>query len=428
MAGELTVWRRFKAIFAGSVGNLVQWYDWYIYSSAALYFAPVFFPKGNQTVQLLQAAAVFFVGFLARPLGAWAMGRYGDTIGRKAALKLAVAMMAGGSLAIAVSPGAAQIGVWASVILVLARIFQGLSLGGEYGASATYISEMAGRDYRGFWSSFNYVTLLGGNLVALSLLIILQNTLTLEEMREYGWRIPFAIGSLLSVVAFWLRQQMEESQSFAAAKAQGVKSGNVLTLLRQHPRETLIIMGLTAGGTVIFYVYAVYMQKFLTNTAGFTVQQATRICALALFLFMLAQPLVGFISDKVGRKLVLALSFAAGVIATYPILSALAAKPSVTMAFGLVLLGMLLQTGYTATGSVVKAELFPTSVRTLGVGLPYAIANALFGGSAESLALWFKSISHEAWFYIYASIMLVFAFLVTLWLPDTRRNSKILED
>jgi len=424
----LTVTQRFKAIFAGSVGNLVQWYDWYIYSSAALYFAPVFFPKGDKTAQLLQAAVVFFVGFLARPIGAWAMGRYGDKVGRKAALKLAVAMMAGGSFAIAISPGAAQIGVWASVILVLARIFQGLSLGGEYGASATYISEMAGRNYRGFWSSFNYVTLLGGNLLALSLLIVLQGLLTGPEMSRFGWRIPFLVGSLLAVFAYWLRARMEESQSFAAAKAQGVKSGGVLTLIRQHPRETLIIMGLTAGGTLIFYVYTVYMQKFLTNTAGFTVSEATRIEAAALFLFMCAQPLVGFISDKVGRKLVLAISFAGGVVATYPILSALAAKPSMEVAFLLVLGGMLLQTGYSATGSVVKAELFPTSVRALGVGLPYAIANALFGGSAESLALWFKSIGHETGFYIYASVMLVFAFLVTLWLPDTRRTSRIIED
>ncbi|HEX3754797.1 MAG TPA: MFS transporter [Rhizomicrobium sp.] len=427
-ATQMTVYQRFKAIFAGSVGNLVQWYDWYIYSSTALYFAPVFFPKGDRTAQLLQAAVVFFVGFLARPVGAWAMGRYGDQVGRKAALKLAVAMMACGSLAIALSPGAAQIGMWASVVLVVARVFQGLSLGGEYGASATYISEMAGKTYRGFWSSFNYVTLLGGNLVALSLLILLQGTLTGAEMREYGWRIPFLVGAVLAIFAYWLRATMEESQSFAAAKAEGVKSGNIMTLIRQHPREALIIMGLTAGGTLIFYIYTVYMQKFLTNTAGFTVQQSTRICAAALFFFMLAQPLVGFLSDKFGRKLVLALSFAGGVVATYPILSSLAAKPSVTAAFALVLGGMLLQTGYSATGSVVKAELFPTGVRTLGVGLPYAIANAIFGGSAETLALWFKSIGHETGFYIYASVMLVFAFLVTMMLPDTRRTSRILED
>ncbi|HEX4270334.1 MAG TPA: MFS transporter [Rhizomicrobium sp.] len=428
MTGEMTAGRRFKAIFAGSVGNLVQWYDWYIYSSAALYFAPVFFPKGNQTAQLLQAAVVFFVGFLARPIGAWAMGHYGDRVGRKAALKLAVAMMATGSLAIALCPGASSIGVWASVILVLARIFQGLSLGGEYGASATYISEMAGRKHRGFWSSFNYVTLLGGNLIALSVLIILQTLLTADEMREYGWRIPFAVGALLSVFAYWLREKMEESQSFALAKAQGVKSGNVLTLIQKHPRETLIIIGMTAGGTLIFYVYTVYMPKFLVNTAGFSPLHATQMSALALFLFMFCQPLVGFISDKLGRKQVLAVSYAASMLATYPILSAIAGRPSMTVAFGLVFLGMVLQSGYTATGSVVKAELFPTSVRTLGVGLPYAIANTLFGGSAESLALWFKSIGHETAFYIYTSVVLVFSFLVALMLPDTRLTSKILED
>jgi MHS family alpha-ketoglutarate permease-like MFS transporter len=287
---------------------------------------------------------------------------------------------------------------------------------------------MAGKSYRGFWSSFNYVTLLGGNLLALSVLIVLQGTLSRAEMAEYGWRIPFAFGAFLAIFAYWLRATMEESQSFAAARAEGAPSGTAFTLIRRHPRETLIIMGMTAGGTLIFYVYTTYMQKFLANTGGFSVPQATRISAAAVILFMCAQPLVGFISDKLGRKFVLAVSFAGGVAATYPILSILAGKPPVTTAFALVLGGMLLQTGYTATGSVIKAELFPAQVRTLGVGLPYAVANAVFGGTAEYLALWFKAIGHERGFYVYASAMLAFAFLVTMLLPDTRRTSHIVED
>ncbi len=427
MTGEMTAGRRFKAIFAGSIGNLVQWYDWYIYSSAALYFAPVFFPKGNQTAQLLQAAVVFFVGFLARPIGAWAMGHYGDRVGRKAALKLAVAMMATGSLAIALCPGASSIGVWASVVLVLARIFQGLSLGGEYGASATYISEMAGKKHRGFWSSFNYVTLLGGNLIALSVLIILQTVLTADEMREYGWRIPFAVGALLSVFAYWLRERMEESQSFAVEAARGQE--------RQRPDPAPETSARDAhhhrddGGRHpdLLCLHRLYAEIPRQHRRLLAAPRDPDERAGAVPVHVLPAG-GGFISDKLGRKQVLAVSYAASMLATYPILSAIAGKPSMAVAFGLVFLGMVLQSGYTATGSVVKAELFPTSVRTLGVGLPYAIANTLFGGSAESLALWFKSIGHETAFYIYTSVVLVFSFLVALMLPDSRLSSKILED
>jgi MHS family alpha-ketoglutarate permease-like MFS transporter len=425
---ELTTMARLKAIFAGSVGNLVQWYDWYAYSAAALYFAPVFFPRGNQTIQLLQAAAVFAVGFFARPIGAWLLGLYGDRVGRRAALKLAVAMMAGGSFAIAATPGAASIGMLAPVVLLLARILQGLSLGGEYGAAATYISEMAGRKHRGFWSSFNYVTLIGGQLVALVLLIVLQHFLDKSQMAVWGWRVPFLVGGLLALIAYWLRQRMQETQSFENARAQGLSAGGTRALLSQHPRETLIIFGLTAGGTMIFYVYTTYMQKFLTNTAGFSLVQATQISAAALFLFMLSQPLFGWLSDRLGRRICLGFSFLGGALATWPIMQGLQHGASVVMAFALVLAGMLLQSGYTSISSVVKAELFPTHVRALGVGLPYAVANAVFGGTTEYVALWFKAEGHESRFYAYASMMLVFSLFVVFLMPDTRAESRILED
>src|ERR1700724_4531509 len=293
---------RVRAVLGGSVGNLVEWFDWYTYSAAALYFAPIFFPKGDQTAQLLQTAAVFAVGFFARPVGAWIMGRYADRAGRKAALTLSVAMMGAGSLVIAATPGAAQIGIAAPIILLLARIFQGLSLGGEYGASATYMSETAGRAHRGFWSSFNYVTLIGGQLVALAVLIVLQHMLPPAAMAPWGWRIPFVIGAGLAIVAFWLRRRMQESQSFLSTDAPAAERGSPSLLLRRYPRETLTILGLTAGGSMIFYVYTTYMQKFLVNTAGFSKDQATEISAVSLIAFMAAQPLCGLLSDRVRRQ------------------------------------------------------------------------------------------------------------------------------
>lgn len=419
---------RLRAIIAGSAGNLVEWYDWYTYSATALYFAPVFFPKGDQTAQLLQTAAVFAVGFFARPVGAWAMGRYADRSGRKAALTLSVGMMCLGSLLIASTPGAALLGPGAPAVLLVARVFQGLSLGGEYGASATYLSETAGRRYRGFWSSFHYVTLIGGQLAALGVLIVLQHLLSDSAMAAWGWRVPFAIGAALAVVAFWLRRNMFESQSFLGESVSRIERGSTRLLFGRYPRETSTILGLTAGGSMIFYVYTTYMQKFLANTAGFSKDQATRLSALTLVAFLLAQPLFGWLSDKVGRRAMLVTAFGGGALVTWPIMSGIATARSMTLAFALILGGVLFESAYTSISAVVKAELFPTRVRSLGVALPYALANALFGGTAEYVALWFKSAGAERGFYLYASLLSAVGCIAALSLRDTRDHSRILED
>ncbi len=420
--------QRLRAITTGSIGNLVEWYDWYAYSAAALYFAPVFFPKGDQTAQLLQTAGIFAVGFLARPVGAWIMGRYSDKHGRKNAMVISVALMCFGSLIIAFTPGAAAIGVFAPVILFVARVLQGLALGGEYGASATYMSEMAGKTHRGFWSSFNYVTLIGGQLLALVVLITLRYSIGEAAMMEWGWRVPFVIGAILAVVAFWLRRWMEESESFVKAKASGEELGSTKMLFQKFPRETLTVLGLTAGGSLTFYIYTTYMQKFLANTAGFTRDQATELSAATLVCFMLAQPLLGWISDKIGRKPLLLMAFGGGTLITYPVMTTVAQGGSMLMIFFILFGAMMIQGGYTSINAVVKAELYPAYVRSLGVALPYALANAIFGGTAEYVALWFKSAGNESGFYIYASAIMAFGFLVVLTMPETRRTSRIQED
>ena len=419
---------RLKAITAGSIGNLVEWYDWYAYAATALYFAPIFFPAGDQTAQLLQTAAVFAAGFFARPVGAWAMGRYSDQFGRKGALKASVVLMCFGSLVIAFCPGAASIGVAAPAILLLARVIQGLALGGEYGASATYMSEVAGKSHRGFWSSFNYVTLIGGQLLSLVILIALRYTIGAEAMAEWGWRVLFVVGAVLAVLAFYLRSRMQESQSFVEAKKSGEELGSTKTLFRKYPRETLTVLGLTAGGSLTFYIYTTYMQKFLTNTGTFTRDQANELSAATLFCFMLAQPLIGFISDKVGRKPLLLMAFGGGALLIWPVMTTVATATSTLAVFFILMGAMLVQAGYTAINAVVKAELYPSHVRTLGVALPYALANATFGGTAEYVALWFKSQGIESGFYIYASTIMAVGFLVVLFMPDTRRHSRILED
>ncbi len=418
---------RLRSIFSGSVGNLVEWYDWYVYAAFSLYFAKSFFPQGDATAQLLNTAAVFAVGFLMRPIGGWLMGIYADRRGRKAALMFSVVLMCSGSLIIALTPGYATIGVAAPIILVIARMLQGLSVGGEYGCSATYLSEMASARHRGFWSSFQYVTLILGQLLALGVLIALQQWfLTPAELEAWGWRIPFAIGALCAVVALWLRRNMAETECFVEQDA-APKKGSLRVLL-EYPREVLMVVGLTMGGTLAFYTYTTYMQKFLVNSAGMSRDTATLVSAASLTVFMLLQPLFGALSDRIGRRPLLIGFGVLGTLCTVPILTALAAVETPLQAFGLIMAALLIVSGYTSINAVVKAELFPVRIRALGVGLPYALAVSIFGGTAEYVALWFKKVGMESGFYWYVTACIACSLLVYLWMPDTKRESRIDRD
>jgi MFS transporter, MHS family, alpha-ketoglutarate permease len=424
----MTPARRLRNIIGGSAGNLVEWFDWFAYSAFALYFAPVFFPEGDDTVQLLQSAAVFAIGFLMRPIGAWVMGVYADRRGRKAGLTLSVTLMCTGSLIIACTPGYAAIGLGAPALLLLARMIQGLSVGGEYGSSATYLSEMSTQKHRGFWSSFQYVTLISGQLLALLLLIVLQRTLSPEQLGDWGWRVPFFVGAGLAVIVFWLRRRLDETRAFIAVDTAAAPRSSALLLVLKHPKEALLVLGLTAGGTVAFYTYTTYLQKFLVNTTGFTKDVATEISAAALVVFMLLQPAVGALSDRIGRRPVMIAFGVGGVLFTVPIMTALSTAQSPWLAFALSLAALVIVSGYTAINAVVKAELFPAHIRALGVALPYAVANAVFGGTAEGAALWFKDIGMESAFYWYVTGMIGVSLITYVLMRDTRTTSLILED
>ena len=417
---------RLRSIVGGSAGNLVEWYDWYVYSAFALYFAPVIFPEASATAQLLNAAAIFAVGFLMRPIGAWAMGVYSDRHGRKAGLTLSVTLMCLGSLLIAVTPTYAAAGAVAPAMLVFARMLQGLSVGGEYGASATYLSEMAGRERRGYYASFQYVTLIGGQLTALGVLLLLQAMLGEAALEAWGWRVPFAIGGLLAVAVFRIRRGLLETASFEAVRGKR-RSGGV-ALFREHPREAWTVMALTAGGTLAFYAYTTYMQKFLVNTSGFGRPTATAIMTAALLLYAAVQPVAGALSDRVGRKPLLVGFGVLGVIGTAPLFLTLERVTSPVLAFALIAAALVALSGYTAISGVLKAEMFPAHIRTLGVALPYAIANTVFGGTAEYLALRLKGEGVERWFYGYVTAMIAVSLVAYLRMPDTRRHSRIVED
>ena len=417
--------RRLKSIMAGSAGNLVELFDWFAYASFAIYFAKVFFPGGDQTAQLLKTAAVFAVGFLARPIGAWLMGLYADRRGRRQAMVVSVLLMCLGSLMIGLCPGYAAIGDAAPAILVVARILQGVSLGGEYGTSATYLSEMAGREHRGFWSGVLYFTLIGGQLAAAVTLNVLQSTLSHDQLQAWGWRVPFFIGGALALTVFWIRRGMHETPSF---QARGPERAHTMMLFARYPRESLVVIGLTAGGTLAYYTYTTYIQQFLVNTSGFSKHAAANINTTTLLVFMLIQPLIGALSDKIGRRPLLLAFGVLGTISAWPIMSTLSHTHDYWTATALVMTALVIVAMYSSVNAIVKAELFPTEVRALGVALPYSIANALFGGGAEYVALWFKDQKHETWFFTYVTVVIGVSLLVYLFMRDTKKHSRIVED
>jgi MHS family alpha-ketoglutarate permease-like MFS transporter len=415
--------RRIKAIFIGSVGNLVEWYDFYAYAAFALYFAGAFFPGSDPVVQQLNAALLFAAGFLVRPLGGWLFGYLADQHGRRGALMLSVGLMCFGSLMIAVTPTYASIGIWAPILLGIARILQGLSLGGEYGTSATYLTEMADQRHRGFYSSFQYVTLIGGQITALLVLLALQKVfLTNDEIRAWGWRIPFFIGAALAITALIMRRNLHETEAFEAAK-KTVKRTSSIRALMKYPREVLLVVGLTAGGTAAFYTYTTYMQKFLKLSVGLTDDETTMVTLGALVFGMILQPIYGAISDRIGRKWLLIAFGVSGVLFTVPLLTTLQTVKTPFGAFLLIAAAWMIVSGYTSINAVVKAELFPTTVRAIGVGLPYALTVSIFGGTADSVALWFKSLGHEGWYYYYLTGMIGVSLVVYLFMRDTKADS-----
>lgn len=418
MTSHYTAEERGKRIFAilgASSGNLVEWFDFYVYAFCAIYFAPAFFPSDNTTVQLVNTAGVFAAGFLMRPIGGWLFGRVADKHGRKNSMMISVLMMCAGSLLIACLPTYKDIGVWAPILLLVARLFQGLSVGGEYGTTATYMSEVALKGQRGFFASFQYVTLIGGQLLAVLLVVILQQFLSEDELRAWGWRIPFVVGAVAAVISLLLRRSLKETTS--KEMREDKDAGSIRALFRDHKAAFITVLGYTAGGSLIFYTFTTYMQKYLVNTAGMHAKTASYIMTGALFLYMCMQPLFGMLADKIGRRNSMLWFGALGTLCTVPILLSLKSVTSPFLAFVLITLALAIVSFYTSISGLVKAEMFPPQVRALGVGLAYAVANAIFGGSAEYVALSLKSVGMENSFYWYVTVMMAIAFLFSLRLP-----------
>ena len=420
--------KRLRSIVGGSAGNLVEWYDWYAFATFAIYFAPVFFPKGDLTAQLLNTSGIFFAGFAMRPIGAWLMGRYGDRHGRKAGLTLSVAMMAAGSLTIAFAPTYAQVGIAAPVLLVVARIIQGLSIGGEYGSSATYLSEMAPDDHRGFWSSFQYATLSGGQLTAIAVALILQATLSEAQLGAWGWRIPFVIGAVLALGVYALRRNLAETAAFEGIEQGAPRSESSLKALwRDHRRSVVLVAIISGGGGLASYAFTTYMLKFLVNTAGFAKGTATYVMAGVLLWSFIIQPIWGSIADRIGRKpALLTAGVGVGALAV-PVFTTLSTTTSPWVAGSILLVPITLHGGYTSINAMVKAELFPPHIRALGVAFPYAVGNTVLAGTVEYVALRFKNAGIESGFYWYVTAVLAMTSVAFWLLPETKGRALTLQ-
>ena len=418
--------RRVKATIIGSLGNLVEWYDFYAYTAFSLYFAPAFFPQSDEVVQQLNAAVLFAATFLVRPFGGWLFGWLADRHGRRLSLTLSVLFMCFGSLMIAVTPTYATIGVAAPIILALARVVEGLSLGGEYGASATYLAEVADPRRRGFYSSFQYVTLIGGQLTAIIVLLLLQKVfLTKSQLGDWGWRVPFVVGALLAIFTAVMRRDLHETDAFVEARRAVAPSGSLRGLFA-YPRELLLVVGLTAGGTAAFYTFTTYMQTFVKQSVGLTDDQTTLVIFASLVFATILQPIYGGISDKIGRKPVLIFFGVVGTIVTVPILTLMRETHSPIIVFLLICAAWVFVAGYTSINAIVKAELFPTAIRATGVGLPYSLTVSIFGGTAPAVALKLKLLGHESWFYYYLAGVIFLSLLIYATMRDTKTTSAML--
>jgi MFS family permease len=409
---DLSPRQRVKAIVAGSAGNLIEWYDFYVYAFTAIYFSKSFFPEGDRTAQLIGTAGIFAVGFFVRPLGGWYFGRLADRHGRRTALVRSILLMGFGSLLIAILPTYAQVGAVAPALLLVGRMIQGFSTGGQYGTTATYMAEIAIGARRGYYASFQYVTLIGGQLVALIVILLLQTVLGEAAMTAFGWRVAFVVGAAGALFILSLRHLLVESSTGTTSK-----TGGSLRELARHWRAVLTVFGLTAGGSLMFYTFSTYMQKYLVNSAGIAAPVANQIMTAALIPFIIFQPLLGALSDRIGRRTNLIVFGLLATVSIVPLMQAAGSTQSPLVAFAVIVVGLLINSFYTSISGLFKAELFPVEVRALGVGLTYGLGNAIFGGTAEYVALQFKRVGHEELFFWYVSAIAFGTLLTALMMP-----------
>jgi MHS family alpha-ketoglutarate permease-like MFS transporter len=415
-ASALPIRRGRRQLLAASAGNLAEWYDWLAYAYLSAYFADQIFPPGGDAVVLtLSAFAVFAVGFAARPVGGLLLGLLADRRGRRTAMATTITLMGCGQLAMALLPTYEQIGVVSPVLLVVIRLVQGLSVGGESTVSAVFVVESAPAGRRGLYSSIGYVSGNLGQLLAAGVAALLAAQLTTAQMQSWGWRLAFGLGAVACLMGLWIRHGTQETYRPGPEPADRPRP---FDFLRSNPREAALIVGMTLGATVTFYTWTVFLPTYARLTVGFDPGSTLVISTIALAFFTVLQPLAGMLSDRVGRKPLL-IAFGAGfTVLTVPLLGLL--RDSFWSLLLISCAGMVLLTGYTAVSGAVMAELFPARVRTAGIGLPYAATVAAFGGTAPYLATTLIDRSHASWFAWYVSGLTLISTLVYAGMRETR--------
>ncbi|GHF43201.1 MHS family alpha-ketoglutarate permease-like MFS transporter [Amycolatopsis bartoniae] len=406
-----------RAVFAGAIGNAVEWVDWAVYSTFASVFGSQFFPSGNETAALLSTLVVFAVGFLMRPLGAAVLGSYGDRHGRKKAMTLTIGLMAGAALVIAVCPSYSKIGITAPLVLLLARLVQGFSAGGEFGTSSAFLVESAAPGRRAFAGSWQQVSVGAGTLIASLLGTILTSTLDSVALQTWGWRIAFAVGGLLGLVGLWLRVSVHETESFTNVAPER-RRNPLKSMLRDHPRAALRVAGITIAGTLTYYLWVSYLPSYAHVTTGIPLKTALLANTIGLAVFLVLLPFGGLLSDRIGRKPTL-LAFAIGfAVLGWPLLTLL--SNGFWSVFFVELVGLVLIVGYSANCAVVMAEQFPPEVRTTGIALPYALAVAIFGGTAPYVTTWMSTSGHRDLVWVYVVAAALIGVLVYATMPETK--------
>ncbi|HET8599597.1 MAG TPA: MFS transporter [Segeticoccus sp.] len=408
-----------KTIVGTGIGNALEWYDWGVYAIFTPFFASQFFNGANQASAVLLTLAVFAVGFVARPFGGFLFGWLADHTGRKFAMAATVGAAAVGSIVIGVSPNYASIGVGASLILVLARLLQGLAHGGELPSAQTYISEKASRHNRGLWSSLIYVSGTTGNVVGVILGVILTASLDKQQMSSFGWRIPFLLGGALGLYALYMRSKMTETEVFHHDVDQRKQDKpRVWPQIVRHRKQALQVIGMTVGLTVAYYAWAISAPAYAISALKIDETDALWAGVVANLVFIAILPLWGMLSDRIGRKPVL-LACALGTAAVLFPLQFLVRHQAWQLGLAMCIAMVFIAAG-AAIVPAVYAELFPTHIRAVGVGVPYSICVALFGGTAPYLQTWIGGTMGRSAFTGYVIILLVISAAVILTLPETR--------